>query len=58
MGREPELRPEFVEKVLEVSKRGKFVRVENFAEEMGLKPSVKKPSRTAKASRRKWTGKS
>lgn len=34
---EPELRPEFVEEIEETRKRGKFVKVKNFAEEYGVK---------------------
>ena len=34
---EPELRPEFVKEVEETLKKGKFVKVKDFAEEYGLK---------------------
>jgi hypothetical protein len=34
---EPQLRPEFVERLQTVMKRGKFVKVKNFAKEFGLK---------------------
>jgi hypothetical protein len=34
---EPELRPEFVERLQTVMKRGKVVKVKNFAKEFGLK---------------------
>jgi hypothetical protein len=34
---EPELRPEFIKKMERVMKRGKVVRVKNFAKEFGLK---------------------
>jgi hypothetical protein len=34
---EPQLRPEFIKKIEETSKKGKFVKVKNFAEEYGLK---------------------
>lgn len=34
---EPQLRPEFVKEIEDTIKKGKFVRVKNFAEEYGLK---------------------
>ncbi len=34
---EPELRPEFVKEILETRKNGKFVKVKDFAKEVGLK---------------------
>jgi len=34
---EPELRPEFVKEIEETLKKGKFVKVKDFAEEYGLK---------------------
>lgn len=34
---EPQLRPEFVAEIEEARKRGKFVKVKDFAEEFGLK---------------------
>ncbi len=34
---EPKLRPEFVKEIEDTVKRGKFVKVKNFAEEYGLK---------------------
>lgn len=34
---EPELRPEFIKEIEETRKRGKFVKVKNFAEEFDLK---------------------
>jgi hypothetical protein len=34
---EPQLRPEFVKEVEETVKRGKFVKVKDFAQEYGLK---------------------
>lgn len=34
---EPELRPEFVKEVEETLKKGKFVKVKDFAKEYGLK---------------------
>jgi hypothetical protein len=34
---EPQLRPEFVKEIVEVRKKGKFVKVKNFAKEFGLK---------------------
>jgi hypothetical protein len=34
---EPQLRPEFVREVEETIKKGKFVKVKDFAEEYGLK---------------------
>jgi hypothetical protein len=34
---EPQLRPEFVEEIEEARKKGKFVKVKDFAEEYGLK---------------------
>jgi hypothetical protein len=34
---EPQLRPEFVKELEEVRKKGKFVKVKNFAKEFGLK---------------------
>ena len=33
---EPELRPEFIKELEEVRKKGKFVKVKNFAKEFGL----------------------
>lgn len=33
---EPELRPEFVKEIEETRKKGKFVKVKDFAEEFGL----------------------
>jgi hypothetical protein len=34
---EPQLRPEFVEAIEDTLKKGKFVKVKDFAEEFGLK---------------------
>jgi hypothetical protein len=34
---EPQLRPEFVEEIEKTLKKGKFVKVKDFAEEYGLK---------------------
>jgi hypothetical protein len=34
---EPELRPEFVKEIEETRKKGKFIEVEDFAQEFGLK---------------------
>jgi hypothetical protein len=34
---EPQLRPEFVKDIEDTLKKGKFVKVKNFAEEFGLK---------------------
>ena len=34
---EPELRPEFIEKLEKIRKHGKFIKVKNFAKEFGLK---------------------
>lgn len=34
---EPELRPEFIEELKKIEKRGKFVKVKNFAKRYGLK---------------------
>ena len=34
---EPELRPEFIKEIEETRKKGKFVKVKDFAEEFGLK---------------------
>jgi hypothetical protein len=34
---EPQLRPEFIKDVEETTKKGKFVKVKDFAEEYGLK---------------------
>ncbi len=34
---EPQLRPEFVKEIEDTVKRGKFVKVKDFAEEYGLK---------------------
>jgi len=34
---EPEFRPEFVKEIEEIRKRGKFIKVKDFAEEYGLK---------------------
>ena len=34
---EPQLRPEFVKEIEETLKKGKFVKVKNFADEYGLK---------------------
>lgn len=34
---EPQLRPEFIKQIEETTKKGKFVKVKNFAEEYGLK---------------------
>ncbi len=34
---EPQLRPEFVKEIADTVKRGKFVKVKDFAEEYGLK---------------------
>ncbi len=34
---EPQLRPEFVEEIEETLKKGKFVKVKDFADEYGLK---------------------
>jgi hypothetical protein len=34
---EPQLKPEFVEEIQETVKKGKFVKVKDFAEEYGLK---------------------
>lgn len=34
---EPELRPEFVKEIEETLKKGKYVKVKDFAEEYGLK---------------------
>jgi hypothetical protein len=34
---EPELRPEFIKEIQEISKNGKFVRVKDLAKEIGLK---------------------
>ncbi len=34
---EPQLRPEFVKEIEDTIKKGKFVKVKNFAEEYGLK---------------------
>jgi hypothetical protein len=34
---EPELRPEFIEKLEKIRKHGKFVKVKDFAKEFGLK---------------------
>jgi len=34
---EPELRPEFIKKIERIEKKGKFIKVENFAKRYGLK---------------------
>ena len=34
---EPQLRPEFVKEIEEIVKKGKFVKVKDFADEYGLK---------------------